>query len=272
MNSEILTFQNEQFGEIRTMIIEGEPWFVAIDVCAALSINNNREAVKRLDDDEKKTVSLTDGIRGNPEKTIVNEYGLYCLVLSSRKPEARTFRRWITHEVIPSIRKHGAYIVPELLDALTKNEAERQRLLDDLNADREVLNQLLGEKDVLQTAIDEARPKVNYYDSILQNPHTMPVTLIAKDYGYSAVRFNMLLRKLSIQYKVGKTWALYQDYADEGYVHYNVYRRGKKAISHMVWTQKGRLFLYNFLKKEGILPRIETEDQSESVRKDMNEE
>ena len=271
MNSEILTFQNEQFGQIRTMIIEGEPWFVAIDVCTALSINNNREAVKRLDDDERNTVSSTDGIRGNPEKTIVNESGLYSLVLSSRKPEARAFRRWITHEVIPSIRKHGAYIVPELLDALNKNEEERQRLLNDLIADREAMNRLIGEKEELQGAIDEARPKVNYYDSVLQNPTTLPVVLIAKDYGFSAVRFNTLLRKLGIQYKVGKTWVLYQDYADNGYVHYNVYRRGKKAISHMVWTQKGRLFLYDFLKGKGILPKIETEDQGEVIRKDTNE-
>ena len=87
--------------------------------------------------------------------------------------------------------------------------------------------------------------------------------MIAKDYGFSAVSFNRLLKDNHIQYKVGRTWALYQDYADEGYTHYNVYRRGKKAVSHMVWTQKGRLFLYNFLKHKGIIPRIET-DQAKS--------
>lgn len=265
MNIDIMTFHNDQFGEIRTMAIDGEPWFVAIDVCMALSINNNREAIRRLDDDERMTVSLTDGHSGQrggaQANSIVSEAGLYALVLSSRKPEAHAFRRWVTHEVIPSIRKHGAYIIPELLDALNKNEAERQRLLDDLTAEREAMEQLAGKNEVLQTALTEARPKVSYFDMILQNPHTMPVTLIAKDYGFSAVSFNRLLKDNHIQYKVGKTWALYQDYADEGYTHYNVYRRGKKAVSHMVWTQKGRLFLYNFLKHKGIIPRIEADQE-----------
>ncbi len=274
-------FTNTEFGELDVLQEGDKFWFPATQCARILGYSNPRDAIRlhcRNDGVVKHDAIAKRTNQYGTTTEIVNsinyitEGNLYRLICRSKLPAALSFETWVFDEVIPSIRKHGAYIVPELLDALNKNEAERQRLLDDLNADREVLNQLLGEKDVLQTAIDEARPKVNYYDSILQNPHTMPVTLIAKDYGYSAVRFNMLLRKLSIQYKVGKTWALYQDYADEGYVHYNVYRRGKKAISHMVWTQKGRLFLYNFLKKEGILPRIETEDQSESVRKDMNEE
>ena len=115
MEDQIQVFNNEQFGEVRTVLQDGEPWFVAVDVCRALEIANSRDAVSRLDADEKNTVVLTDGIRGNPQKVIVNEPGLYALVLSSRKSEAKAFKRWITHEVIPSIRKHGLYADDELL-------------------------------------------------------------------------------------------------------------------------------------------------------------
>lgn len=107
---EIQVFQSAQFGQVRTTIRDGEPWFVAADVCRALEVKNARDAVARLDDDEKNTVVLTDGNRGNPNVTVVSEPGLYALVLSSRKPEAKEFKRWITHDVIPSIRKSGGYI------------------------------------------------------------------------------------------------------------------------------------------------------------------
>ena len=106
--NEITVFQNEEFGDIRTVMLEGEPWFVAVDVCRALDIRNNRDALNRLDDDEKG-VSLIDTPGGQQELTIINEPGLYSLVLGSRKPEAKAFKHWITHDVIPAIRKTGSY-------------------------------------------------------------------------------------------------------------------------------------------------------------------
>ncbi len=109
----LTVFTNDQFGRVRTVLIDGEPWFVAVDVCRALEISNVSDALKRLDDDEKMTIDSTEGHvgkRGGAQSmNIVNEPGLYTLVLSSRKPEAKAFKRWITHEVIPSIRKTGAY-------------------------------------------------------------------------------------------------------------------------------------------------------------------
>ena len=109
----LTVFNNEQFGEIRTVSINGEPWIVAVDVCRALEISNSRMATDRLDEDEKATVSLTDtssnGVSQNREMTVINEYGLYSLILGSRKPEAKAFKRWVTHEVIPSIRRTGSY-------------------------------------------------------------------------------------------------------------------------------------------------------------------
>lgn len=116
--NEIQVFNNNQFGEIRTMTKDGEPWFVAADVCRALEITNVGNALARLDDDEKSSIRSTDVTSngGNPNVSIVNEPGLYTLVLGSRKPEAKTFKRWITHEVIPSIRKTGSYTMKPSAD------------------------------------------------------------------------------------------------------------------------------------------------------------
>ena len=99
--------------EIRVVTKEGEPWFVAADVCRVLEIDNATKALVRLDDDEKALISIQGISRGNDNTNIVNEPGLYTLVLGSRKPEAKAFKRWVTHEVIPSIRKHGSYLTPE---------------------------------------------------------------------------------------------------------------------------------------------------------------
>lgn len=113
--NELQIFKNEEFGEVRSLIIDNEPWFVASDVCKALNIKNATDTLKRLDDDERARFNL--GRQG--EVNIVNEYGLYNLILTSRKPEAKKFKRWITHEVIPSIRKTGGYQIPDNpMDAL----------------------------------------------------------------------------------------------------------------------------------------------------------
>lgn len=135
MDNKIIAFTNPEFGEVRTLNIENEPWFVAADVCKALDIINSRDAVARLDDDEKNTVVLTDGIPGNPNKTIVNEPGLYTLVLGSRKPEAKAFKRWITHDVIPSIRKNGEYVTPKA----------QQKRLGEVNSAARIIRQTLKE-------------------------------------------------------------------------------------------------------------------------------
>lgn len=122
--NELQTFNSPEFGKIRAVEKDGEPWFVAADVCRALEISNPTDAIKRLDVDERARFNL-----GHPmnETNCVNEPGLYTLVLGSRKRDAKAFKRWITHEVIPTIRKHGAYLTPEVtekLDALTLRVAQ----------------------------------------------------------------------------------------------------------------------------------------------------
>jgi len=101
--------------------INGEPWFVAVDVCRALGVSNHKDAVARLDNDEKSGVVLTDPYGRMQTTNCINEPGLYTLVLGSRKPEAKQFKRWITHDVIPSIRKHGAYMTPDIIEKVLLN-------------------------------------------------------------------------------------------------------------------------------------------------------
>ena len=112
-NAMVKVFESEQFGHIRTVVVDNKPWFVAVDVCNALAIGNSRKATSRLDDDEKMTVTLSDshsGQRGGAQSiTVVNEPGLYVLVLSSRKPDAKQFKRWVTHDILPTLRETGTY-------------------------------------------------------------------------------------------------------------------------------------------------------------------
>lgn len=137
MDNKLMTFENAAFGKIRTLTIDGEPWFVAVDVCRALEIRNPTDAMHRLDADERTLVSIEGASNGLPVNA-VNEPGLYTLVLSSRKPEAKAFKRWITHEVIPSIRKHGLYAADELL----ANSDLFIKVLQDLKEERARIAQL----------------------------------------------------------------------------------------------------------------------------------
>ena len=271
MNNKIKVFENAEFGSVRTVTINGEPWFVASDVCKALEINNVSMAISRLDDDEKNTISLTEGIPGNPNKTIVNEPGLYSLVLSSRKPEAKAFKRWITHEVIPDIRQYGMYATSDFLDKALGNPDNWIRMLTEYSAVKKE-NETLKLETVEQKAVIKSqnnqitlmKPKATYYDLVLQTKNAVNITTIAKDYGLSAVTLNKKLHDYGVQYKQGGTWLLYQQHADKGYTKTKtgVYtnKAGEEYASvHTQWTQKGRMFIYEILKEHGILPKMEEE-------------
>lgn len=129
--NELQIFNNEEFGEIRTITKDNEPWFVASDICRSLDLSNPTMAMQRIDDDEKSKFNL--GLSGG-ETNCVNEYGLYSLVLASRKREAKDFKRWITHEVLPSIRKTGSYNKPmstaEKIQLLAQGNEELNERVD----------------------------------------------------------------------------------------------------------------------------------------------
>ena len=232
---------NYSGNQVRTTVRNEEPWFVAADVCKVLDIKNSRDAMERLDPDEKD-VAITDTLGGGQKMTIVNEPGLYSLILTSRKPEAKVFKRWVTHEVIPSIRKNGGYM-----------RGQEEMSDDDLLARALVVAQnVLKEREKRLAALE---PKAEYCTKVLNSGELLTVTTIAKDYGMSAVNFNKLLERLGVQYHQGDMWHLYQEYADKGYTDYETYLFGDEGSrTAMKWTQNGRKFLYDLLIGEGIYP------------------
>ena len=165
MDNKIEVFKNEQFGEIRTALIENEPWFVAVDVCRALEIGNSSQAISRLDADEKMITLISNegNKRGNPNMTVVNEPGLYTLILSSRKPEAKTFKRWITHDVIPMIRKTGCYMTDSVLERIRKDPTFTYTLAKAMLREKD-------RADALEAELNAAKPKADYYDAFV-NPY-----------------------------------------------------------------------------------------------------
>lgn len=163
-------FNSEEFGEIRTVSINDEPWFVASDICKALDISNPSVAIARLDEDERSKFNLGRQGEGN----IVNEYGLYSLVLASRKPEAKKFKRWITHEVIPSIRKHGGYIAGQ--ESMTDDELLEKAIL--------VAQRKIAERDKIiaqkQERIEQMKPKEVFADAVSTSKQSILIGDLAK--------------------------------------------------------------------------------------------
>ena len=187
MNNHLMIFENPEFGAVRSILIDGEPWFVAADVCKALELEKTNRALSRLDDDEKGAHSVsTPG--GRQRMSIISESGLYSLILGSRKPEARAFKRWITHEVIPSIRKHGAYMTDSLLDAL---EAHPEAV-------PEYLNRLRSENArnrELTRRLRLALPKAEYYDAFVDPADCTNIRTTAKELGVPEKQFTRYLEE-----------------------------------------------------------------------------
>ena len=231
-------FKSEEFGKIRTCVVNGETYFVGRDVASALGYKNSMDALMRhVDEEDKQASGFTMGGQ-QYNMTVINESGLYSLILSSKLDSAKRFKRWVTSEVLPQIRKNGHY---EL--------AKQNRMLESRNA-------------LLEEITAQQKPLTDYARNILSSTQTVTVTQIAQDYGFSAVRFNELLNKLRIQHKVGGQWILYLPYLNRGYVQsfssYFVKSDGEVQVKlHTRWTQSGRLFLYEELKRAGILPLIE---------------
>ena len=262
--SKLEIFKNNEFGEIRTVEINNEPWFVGRDVATVLGYSNPRKAIGDHVDDEDKGVTKCDTLGGSQDLTIINESGLYSLILSSKLPNAKAFKRWVTSEVLPAIRKHGLYAIDDILE----NPDIAIQALTKLKEERAARKALELDNQVKSQQIAELQPKATYYDLILQCKDLLSVTEIAKDYGMSAKGLNAMLHELGVQYNQSGVWFLYARYQHEGYTqtktqNYNRPDGTQGSKVHTYWTQKGRLFIYNLLKSEDILPTIEIEDEVE---------
>lgn len=259
--SELQIFKNAEFGSVRTLTINDEPYFVGKDVAEILGYTNPSKALAdHVDEDDKlNNESLSSlGQRGG---WIINESGLYSLILSSKMPNAKKFKRWVTSEVLPAIRRYGIYAIDEVLN----NPDMLIAALTELKAEREKTKLLTETVAVQKQQISEMKPKASYYDVVLNCKDLVAISVIAKDYGWSANRMNQYLHKKGVQYKQGnKIWLLYQKYSELGYTSTktNSYSGSDGTVHtkpHTYWTQKGRLFIYELLKSDGILPNIERE-------------
>lgn len=259
--SELQIFKNAEFGSIRSVTVNGEPYFVGKDVAEILGYANPSKALADHVDDEDKLNNESLSSLGQRGGWLINESGLYSLILSSKLPTAKRFKRWVTAEVLPAIRRHGLYAVDDMLNdpdaliqALLAYKMERQQRMA-----------LEAENAVQKQQLIEMQPKASYYDVVLNSPDLVSITEIAKDYGWSAQRMNEYLHQKHVQFKQGgRIWILYQKYAERGYTSTktHTYPASDGTVHtkvHTYWTQKGRLFIYDLLRADGILPLIEQE-------------
>lgn len=242
---------NFEGNEVRTIQRDSITWFAANDVTKNLGLSNTTVAVSRLDDDEVTKFNL-GGLSG--KTNFINEPGLYKLIGASRKPEAKKFNRWVTHEVLPTIRKHGMYATDDLIN----NPDLLIQVATQLKEER--TGRLIAEQQV-----QELRPKATYYDLILRNKSLLSISKISKDFGMSPQKLNSLLHEYGIQYKQGGIWLLYSKYQDRGYTQSKTFVDDTETSRMSTyWTQAGRIFIYDLLKEHEILPMIERQELEEA--------
>ncbi len=279
MNNEIQIFNNPAFGSVRSIALEDEPYFVGRDVAEILGYKNPNEAIQEHVDEEDKFLRSERGSEmlklfsslkemqnelGRQDNWFINESGIYSLVFTSKLPTAKKFKRWVTSEVLPAIRKHGAYMTDDVIKKALQEPDFIIKLATELKEEKEARK--TAELEVAQKSqiINELKPKADYTDRILQSKSLVTITQIAKDYGMSGKKMNSLLHELKVIYKMGSQWLLYSKYQAKGYTHsetVNIEHSDGRSdvVMNTKWTQKGRLFLYELLKKNGTLPVIEQE-------------
>ena len=261
MQNEVQVF-NFKDNSVRTTVIGNEVWFAGKDIATALGYSQPSKAVREHVEVEDKGVSKLDTPGGKQDVVVINQSGVISLVISSKLPEARKFKRWITSEVIPSVLKHGAYLTDQKIEEVLTNPDTIIRLATELKEERQAKLVLKQQNSVLLQQNNELKPKADYTDLILSNKTLVTITFIAKDYGMSGLAMNKLLHDLGVQYNQSGVWLLYAKHQTKGWTQSEttevVKKDGtKKLVMNTKWTQKGRLGLYELLKDNGYLPLIE---------------
>lgn len=256
-----LTIINEQEVLGKHFAVYGtvdEPLFVAKDVAEWIEydVSSVNKMLDKIDEDEKLVGTLFRSGQ-NREAWFLTENGLYEVLMQSRKPLAKEFKKKVK-EILKSIRKHGLYAIDDLLNNPDMAIAALQKLKEERRLRLQAQEEIAQKNQIIQ----ELQPKASYYYLVLQNKSLVAISVIAKDYGMSAKKMNKILHELKIQFKQGNTWLLYQKYAGKGYTQSKTHTiDADYSKMHTYWTQKGRLFLYDLLKnKKGILPLIEQKD------------
>lgn len=255
MNNEIKIFEHEQFGSVRTILIDGQPWFVGKDVAIALGYTNPQKALRDHVDDEDLTVNESFTVNGTPAR-LINESGVYCLIIKSKLEAARQFKRWVTSEVLPSIRKYGMYATEQTIDNMLNGTEEAEKLFIKLKEEKLRTRELKNENMRLTKENDSLAEVVDFINMYDDESDLLNVSDIAIAYQMSAIEFNRLLCILGIQHRAYGTWILAPEYENCGYVRTDKRPTfyGEGFFIHTRWTHKGAAFLYNRLKENGILP------------------
>ena len=236
--NELMVFNNAEFGNVRTIEINGEPWFVGKDVAESLGYTNPTKAMQDHIDKEDLSFNETLKLSRQAGAWLINESGVYALIFGSKLPNARKFKHWVTSEILPTIRKTGTYSITQHKpdSYMIENPADRARRWAEE----------YEEKLALESKIAEQQPKVEYHDAVLNKSGLMTTTAIAKDLGFkSAKQLNDLLKRDRVIYKKSDTYYLYADYEyliTEGYCDYKSYKTENSSLS-LQWTEKGRKWL-----------------------------
>lgn len=235
--SNLAVFSNEYFGNVRITMIDGNPWFVAKDVCDCLELTDVSKTISLLDDDEKGTNSIRT-LGGDQKMLTINESGLYSLILRSRKPEAKAFKRWITHEVLPSIRKTGGY---------------GQTMLPNFNNPIEAARAWADAKEaelLAQSKVIELAPKADTYDNVVADRQCTLTDFARKLKGVNTVAIKRSLLNNDIMYRMGDRYKVYSKYRDTFFEEkYDAYR----GVTQIIVLDKGKQLLTKLYKEHKLI-------------------
>ena len=261
--NDIQIFKNPQFGEIRTVGTADNPMFCLLDVCKSLGLSA-KGVNQRLSDEVISNYPIVDSLGRTQQALFVNEDGLYDVILDSRKPKARQFRKWVTSEVLPVIRKTGGYMVskqddtPELVmaralqianDTIARHEEELADAKNKIARQHDRIGTLEGHLRYNIEEVKKLTPDAEYTRKTLSSTTSWNTNIIAKELGLSAVTLNKRLQGLGIQYKEHGVWVLTHKYQDKGYTKTSTYDFLKQDGSvgtriQTEWTEKGRRFIH----------------------------
>ena len=254
--SNIEVFRNAEFGEIRTIVIDGEPWFVGKDIAEALGYAKPTDAVRKRVSDEDRGISKMETPSGSQQMTVINESGLYSLILSSKLPSAKEFKHWVTSDVLPSIRKHGAYMTTKTIENVLTSPDFIIQLATQLKNEQEARKAAENKIEEQQLQLEEQKPKVEFADHVSESENLITMEYMAKlaNDEHINVGRNKLFSWLREQKILKFDNVPYQNFIDKGYfkVRESTFRRNNKFFTQQTTfvTGKGQLYIIKKLKKE----------------------